>query len=550
MTLKAAARRIWNSLQPGELFRLFFDNPVLLRQVRSGQRTRSFGIWLLIFVALSSFIMWFPHLTYMLEGKSWANASKGLSDGAIWAFYALIVAIGILISLSAISAGTLAVSSERERQTFDHLRLASLSGMGFLLGRVLGTLSLLGIYILATLPAMGLVLLTGGMSAQQVLRALLGLVLLVLVLNSMGLLLGCPLKKKNSAQRASGAISVLVIFSCYVLSAGVLSHHRSPVALPVVALSPILLFFPIDHVVFCNMWRVPLAPVVLLFSLIMSFWMIRVASRRVFENYWNGISAGQAAFAFYFLLLVILSSLKASGEAFVVFNGFIFFAMVLYCCDLIRQQRITDADDGVSDSELSIQNPSILFLHVITGCVLVYFYFFWESMVFDLVRPLLIIPPIIFALLACWLLARLATRCVNHRARAFWLAVGLIFILLFVPPFTGGALLSHHGVYEEDSIFDVPGYAKWLLPLKTSPVFVILSQAPWIYNPDEMVFWDRLNAWLPSWVVSAVFHAMVSLGVLALTPWVDNRFQLSRRRKQAQEEQRELPAAAVLEARQ
>ena len=117
----------------------------------------------------------------------------------------------ILLVAPALSAGS--VSGERERQTFDLLLVTGVGVRRIVLGKLAESLAFLGLMILCSVPVMGLVLVTGGVSVIDVMTTLLYLAVIALAALSVGMVMSVIFRRTLVAVIAS----YLAIF---VLGAG------------------------------------------------------------------------------------------------------------------------------------------------------------------------------------------------------------------------------------------------------------------------------------------------------------------------------------------
>lgn len=117
----------------------------------------------------------------------------------------------ILMVAPALSAGS--VAGERERQTFDLLLVTGVGVRRIVLGKLAENLAFLVLMILCSAPVMGLVLLTGGVSALSVLTTLAYLAVIALAALSVGMVMSVIFRRTLVAVIAS----YLAIF---VLGAG------------------------------------------------------------------------------------------------------------------------------------------------------------------------------------------------------------------------------------------------------------------------------------------------------------------------------------------
>jgi len=169
------------------------DNPVfpiLMKEMRSRMRGKRAPMLLLasagaaVAIGLGIGILALSHAdmgnNYAGHAAEMAQVGELLFGGIIWLEMLLVSLIA-----PALTAG--AIAQEHEQQTFDFLALTRLSAANIVISKLLSSLSLLALVLLATLPVSALAFVFGGVSIVQFLLAQLLLAALAVCFGAFGL---------------------------------------------------------------------------------------------------------------------------------------------------------------------------------------------------------------------------------------------------------------------------------------------------------------------------------------------------------------------------
>ncbi|MGB0596942.1 MAG: ABC transporter permease [Rubripirellula sp.] len=186
------------------------DNPVLQRELLVNLRTnRAFlllGIYQLLLAAVV-LVAW-PS-DQRLDLTTSPEAAKNLVNLFFLGQY-------VIASLMAPSFAAGAVTGEKERHTYEMLLASPLRPGAIVLGKMVASLTHLGMLILASLPIIVLCLPLGGVSVYEVLAAYLGLIVSVILFGAIGVFCSSYFSRTSS----SLVVSYLVILPLVI--AGVL----------------------------------------------------------------------------------------------------------------------------------------------------------------------------------------------------------------------------------------------------------------------------------------------------------------------------------------
>lgn len=178
-----------------------FENPVLQRELLVNLRTgRSFVLLAGYQILLAAVVLLAWPDAERLDLTTSPPSARRLVDLFFLGQY-------VIASLMAPSFAAGAITGEKERMTFEMLLASPLRPVAIVLGKMVASLTHLGMLILASLPIIVLCLPLGGVSFYEVLAAYLGLILSVLLFGAIGI--ACSSYFSRSS--ASLVVSYLII---------------------------------------------------------------------------------------------------------------------------------------------------------------------------------------------------------------------------------------------------------------------------------------------------------------------------------------------------
>ena len=187
----------------------FTPNPILVKELRSRMRGPRAFITLTIALLIMSGLM--IGLVSLLSAAASQVGSSLLSPQIGQILFAALLIFEMLLVCTitpAVTAG--AISTEREKQTFEMLQATPLGSVRLLWGKLLSALSYVFLLIFAAVPLASIVFLFGGVNLMQLLKGLLVLVASAVTLGVYGLFLSAWLGRTGRAT-VVGFISVMVL---------------------------------------------------------------------------------------------------------------------------------------------------------------------------------------------------------------------------------------------------------------------------------------------------------------------------------------------------
>lgn len=177
----------------------FVENPVLQRELLVNLRmTRGF-VLLFLYQALLAIVVYFawPQDTRLDPNQ---NEARTLVDMFFLGQY-------VLASLMAPSFAAGAITGEKERKTYEMLLASPLRPVAIVIGKMVASLTHIGVLVFSSLPIVMLCLPLGGVSFYEVLAAYLGLIVSVITFGSISIACSSFFKRTS----ASLVVSYLLI---------------------------------------------------------------------------------------------------------------------------------------------------------------------------------------------------------------------------------------------------------------------------------------------------------------------------------------------------
>ncbi|HEY3418246.1 MAG TPA: ABC transporter permease subunit [Armatimonadota bacterium] len=186
-----------------ELLRMhaLFTLPILTKEMRT--RMRGMRAPATLFVATGLAIL----VGIIILSMQWDSMQNNMSlqgyrqmtESGRSLFIGLVILEAVLCALITPALTSGAISTEREHQTLDLLLLTRLSGANIALGKLVSSLSFIGIILLCSLPVMAISFMLGGVDPWRFTKALLLLVSIILLFGAAGLYCSLRFQKTGTA---------------------------------------------------------------------------------------------------------------------------------------------------------------------------------------------------------------------------------------------------------------------------------------------------------------------------------------------------------------
>ena len=199
--------------------RAFRLNPVMVKELRGRMRgIRGFAI-ITIFLTLMSF---FTLLLYLLQVPRGGVVVTGELGRQLFVGVLFIELMLIIFIVPALTAG--AITTERERKTYDLLQTTLITKSTFVVGKMQSALGYIVLLLLSAIPLQSIAFLFGGVSEQELILALLVLLVSAVTLGAFGMFFSSITERTLAATIRSYTVAIVITVGL-PLVAGVLFQN-------------------------------------------------------------------------------------------------------------------------------------------------------------------------------------------------------------------------------------------------------------------------------------------------------------------------------------
>lgn len=181
------------------IFTRLAENPVVKKELRGRMRGRRAFVLLTSYLGLISLLIGVIYLFLFLDSSStqWNPEFRQTVGKVIFSAVVLLELLMVTFIGPALTAG--AITSEREKQTFDLLRTTLLPARTLVLGKLGSSLTYLLLLVFAAMPIEGLAFLLGGVGLGELLVSTLMLVVTALFFCTLGIFFSSFAKRTLTA---------------------------------------------------------------------------------------------------------------------------------------------------------------------------------------------------------------------------------------------------------------------------------------------------------------------------------------------------------------
>jgi ABC-type transport system involved in multi-copper enzyme maturation permease subunit len=197
VTAAAAVAATEATLDPGRTAGI---TAIWIRELRGRMRGKRAFIFLTFYLSLLGGILWLTLRTTEGMGGLTATQAMGLGRG-IFGGVILIETLVVIALAPAYTAG--AITSEREKQTYDLLAVTPISSLSLVLGKLLSGLSYLALIVFASFPIASFAFLFGGIDPIDIVRGYIVLVAAGLAIGSIGIWCSAAMSRTQTATVAA-----------------------------------------------------------------------------------------------------------------------------------------------------------------------------------------------------------------------------------------------------------------------------------------------------------------------------------------------------------
>lgn len=185
--------------------RAFRLNPVMVKELRGRMRgIRGFAI-ITVFLTLMSF---FTMLLYLLRVPQGGVVVTGELGRLLFIGVLFIELMLIIFIVPALTAG--AITSERERKTYDLLQTTLITKATFVVGKMQSALGYIMLLLLSAIPLQSIAFLFGGVSESELILALLVLAVSAVALGAFGMFFSSITERTLSATVRSYTVATAI----------------------------------------------------------------------------------------------------------------------------------------------------------------------------------------------------------------------------------------------------------------------------------------------------------------------------------------------------
>lgn len=218
------------------LLKPIIENPVILKELRGRMRGRRAFVSLTLYILLISILIGSIYAA-MTVASPMARLDPGFRQNMGKVIFSTVVLLEFLmISFIGPSLTAGAITSERERRTFDLLRTTPLTATALIFGKLGSACLYLLLLVLTGLPIQALAFLLGGVGIEEIVVSSLILVVNVLFFCSLGLFCSSFMKRTLTANVTSYTLILLgmlglgvAYFSLFTYSSFIINSY-SPTA--------------------------------------------------------------------------------------------------------------------------------------------------------------------------------------------------------------------------------------------------------------------------------------------------------------------------------
>ena len=194
-------------------------NPIVMRETRGRMRNRR------TFIGLTGYVGFLGALAGIIYAAFYYSSEVSRTYGNVTTasieigpyigksiFVGTVMLMLVMLPFTAAALASDAVAGERERQTYEMLRITSMSTQRLVWGKLGAVFSYLALHILVVLPILSFAFLFGGVSVGELLIALTGLLTTALGFGAWGLFISSLVRTTKMATALSSSFILLAVY--------------------------------------------------------------------------------------------------------------------------------------------------------------------------------------------------------------------------------------------------------------------------------------------------------------------------------------------------
>jgi ABC-2 type transport system permease protein len=204
-------------MTPGGYPSPFWKNPVIIKEVRTRMRGYRAVLLLTAHLVVLSLVVGLAYLFIRSSLTTIGNLEERRAFGK--AAFGLIVWMElVMISFVAPALTSGSISAERERQTFDLLRVTLLPARSLVWGKYLSGLIFVFLLLFTSVPLQGPSFLIGGVQVQEILLATLMLAVTAIWFCALGMLLSSLIPRTLVSATLAYAVTIFLVFGIPIIA--------------------------------------------------------------------------------------------------------------------------------------------------------------------------------------------------------------------------------------------------------------------------------------------------------------------------------------------
>ena len=193
-------------------------NPIILREIRSRMRRRQTFFGLTGYVVGLGALVWsfyaifyYSNVIYNYNNLPASNAQYGSEIGKV-IFISITLLMLMIFPFNAVAFVSDAIAGERERQTYEILRITTMSTFQLVSGKLGAVFIFLVLYLLLALPIQALSFLFGGVTMGEVFIATIAVLVTGLTFAALGIYISSLARTAKMATAISTSLIILFVY--------------------------------------------------------------------------------------------------------------------------------------------------------------------------------------------------------------------------------------------------------------------------------------------------------------------------------------------------
>jgi hypothetical protein len=191
------------------------SNPVILKELRGRMRGNRAFVVLTVYLGLMGLFTTLLYLAYSASQSGVYSPSSQIAGKVV--FFGLVGIELFLVCFIAPAFTAGAISSERERQTYELLRTTLLPARSLVLGKLTSALSFIVLLLFAAVPLQSLAFLLGGVAPEEVMISLVMLLATAIASGSAGIFFSTLMKRTLGASVLTYAFALVSVLGLPLL---------------------------------------------------------------------------------------------------------------------------------------------------------------------------------------------------------------------------------------------------------------------------------------------------------------------------------------------